>query len=184
MNAIDALLGRHSVSKLTAPAPAGDALQNILLAGLRANDHKRLRPWKFLLIEGDARNRLGELFVRAALEKDASLPLEKQQDIASKTLRAPLIIVAVADIKNEPKVPEIEQVLAAGGAAQLMMLATHAQGFGGVWRTGDMAYNETVKKGLGLSAKDHIVGFLYLGTPAIAAKAVEVRVEDYVQSWE
>jgi nitroreductase len=183
MNAIEALLSRHSVSKLTTPAPSGEALQNILQAGLRANDHKRLRPWKFLLIEGEARNRLGELFVRAALQKDPSVAPEKQQDIASKTLRAPLIIVAVAHIKDDPKVPEIEQVLATGGAAQLMMLATHAQGFGGVWRTGDMAYNKAVKEGLGLSAKDHIVGFLYLGTAAVAVKPVEISVGDYVENW-
>jgi nitroreductase len=183
MNAIEALLTRQSVGKLAAPAPSGEALQNIILAGLHANDHKRLRPWKFLIVEGDARNRLGELHVRAALAADPAVPQEKQQDIAAKLLRAPLIVVAVAQIKDEPKVPEIEQVLAAGAAAQLMLLAAHAQGFAGTWRTGEMAYSNVVKEGLGLSTKDHIVGYLYFGTAVVPARPVEVDVNAYVQQW-
>jgi nitroreductase len=183
MNAIEALLSRHSVGKLTAPAPAGEILQNILKAGLRANDHKHLRPWKFLIIEGDARNRLGDLCARAALVGDASLSVEKQQDIAAKPLRAPLIIVVAAQIRDEPKVPEIEQVISAAGAAQLMMLAAHAQGFGAMWRTGNVAYNDIVKQGLGLLAKDYIVGFLYIGTAAIPAKFTDVDVNEFVQRW-
>jgi nitroreductase len=58
MNAIEALLTRYSVGRLTTPAPTGEALDNIIKAGLHANDHKRLRPWKFLIIEGEARNKL------------------------------------------------------------------------------------------------------------------------------
>jgi len=183
MNAIEALLTRYSIGKLTAPAPTGDALQNIITAGLHANDHKHLRPWKFLIIEGEARHRLGDLCARAALARDPALSSEKQQDIAAKPLRAPLIIVVAANIKDEPKVPEIEQVLSAGGATQLMALAAHAQGFGSMWRTGDVAYSDIVKHGLGLSSKDHIVGFLYVGTPAGAAKRGDIDVDSIVQRW-
>jgi nitroreductase len=183
MNALEALLTRRSIGKLTAPAPTGEALQNILKAGLRANDHRRLRPWRFLTIEGEARHRLGELYVRAALADDPALSGEKQQDIAAGPLRAPLIVVVAAKIVDDPKVPEIEQVMAAGAAAQLMMVAAHAQGFAGMWRTGAMAYNETVKKGLGLAQRDHIVGFLYLGTPSGSAKPDSPELQDYVRAW-
>lgn len=183
MNAIEALLTRQSVSKLTTPAPSGEALNNILMAGLHACDHKRLRPWKFLVIEGDARHRFGALCVRAALAQNPDISSEKQRDIAAKPLRAPVLVVVAAQIRDDPKVPEIEQVLSAGAAAQLMMVAAHAQGFGGVWRTGDMAYNDIVKQGLGLATKDHIVGFLYLGTAAAPAKPAEVDVNTYVRAW-
>lgn len=183
MNAIEALLTRQSVSKLTTPAPSGDALNTIVMAGLHACDHRRLRPWKFLIVEGDARHRLGELCARAAVAGNPQLSSDKQQDIAAKPLRAPLLMVVAAAIKDDPKVPEIEQVLSAGAAAQLMLLAAHALGFAGVWRTGEMAYNDIVKHGLGLSAKDHIVGFLYLGTAALPAKPAELNVNSYAHAW-
>jgi nitroreductase len=56
-------------------------------------------------------------------------------------------------------------VVATGAAAQNIMLAAHAMGFGAMWRTGDPAYDPHVKGALGLAEDDTIVGFLYLGTP-------------------
>ncbi len=183
MNAIEAIHTRNSVGQLTEPGPAGEALDNILMAGVRASDHRRLRPWCFLLIEGTARNKLGELFVQVTKQDKPNLTLEEQQDIAAKTLRAPLIIAVVAHLQADPKVPEIEQLLSTGGAAQLMLLAAHAQGFGGVWRTGDMAYHPRVREGLGLEESDRIVGFLYMGTPKGEKKLTELDPYQFCRRW-
>lgn len=183
MNILEALHTRNSVGKLTEPAPQGEALENILNAAVRANDHQRLRPWQFLLVEGDARAKLGQIFVDVALQRDPTLAAEKQTDIAAKTQRAPLIIVAVAKIQEHPKVPAIEQVMSAAGAAQLIMLAAHALGFAGVWRTGDMAYDIGVRQRLGLDDDDQIVGFLYLGTAQAAKKLAEIDAKDYTVVW-
>lgn len=165
MDALTALLTRQSVSQVGEPGPTPAQLENILKAGLRANDHARLRPWHFLLIEGDARRKLGELFVRVTLQDKPDFPREEQEKLAAKALRAPLIIAVVARLQPSDKVPEIEQLLSAGGAAQLMMAAAHAQGVGAVWRTGWLAYDRRVHDGLGLQANDRMVGFLYMGTP-------------------
>jgi nitroreductase len=148
-----------------------------------ASDHRHLRPWRFVLIEGEAREKLGQVFVDSALEREPDLSAEQRADIAGKTLRAPLIIAVVARVRPNPKVPDIEQLLSAGGAAQLMLVAAHAQGFGGIWRTGGAAYDALVRRRLGLEEGDQIVGFLYLGTPQAAKKLADIDYRDYTVSW-
>lgn len=183
MDILKALHTRGSIGKLAEPAPHGAALENILNAAVRANDHQRLRPWQFLIIEGAARAKLGQIFAEVALQRDPTLSAEKQADIAAKTQRAPMIIVVVAKVQEHPKVPAIEQLLSAGGAAQLIMLAAHAQGFAGMWRTGDVAYDATVRQRLGLQESDRIVGFLYLGTPQAEKKLADIDYRDYTVVW-
>jgi nitroreductase len=183
MDAIEALVTRNSVAQLTEPGPTAEQLDNILQAAIRANDHRRLRPWKFLIIEGQARNKLGELMVKINREDNPELTPEKQQDLAAKALRAPLIVTVVATVRKNEKVPNIEQVLSAGAAAQLMMVAAHAQGVGAIWRTGNIAFDQRMRDGLGLESGDQIVGFLYMGTPKAVKQLTPMDINDYVTHW-
>ncbi len=80
-----------------------------------------------------------------------------------------MVITVVAKTKDHPKVPELEQQLAAGCAVMAMQQAAFAQGLGGIWRTGAFAFDSTVNTALGLDGSDQIVGFLYLGTPVVEA---------------
>ena len=157
-SAIDVLINRVSRGLLTAPAPSGDALTLIQRAALRAADHRQLRPWRFLTVEGAGLVRLGELFLAAKQGDNPALS-------RGPPLRAPMVIVAIASCVEDPKVPEVEQLLSAGAAVQNMLNATHALGFGAMWRTGDLASHPRVRDGLGLAANETIIGFLYLGTP-------------------
>ena len=101
----------------------------------------------------------------------------------AKALRAPLIIV-VAARTQVCKIPQIEQVLAVAAAAQNIMLAAHALGFGAMWKTGDPAYDDSVKSALGLETTDSIVGFLYLGTAdGTSLPAVRPLPEQFVTEW-
>jgi len=184
MDALDALLNRVSVPRLVDPAP--DAAQRELLfrAALRAPDHGQLRPWRFLTVEGDARTRMGELFAEALRVTDAEVADEALTKARGMPLRAPLLVVVIARTQTHPKVPESEQVIAAGCAAHGILLAAHAQGIGAVWRTGDMAYNAHVAKGLGLAADEQIIAYLYLGTPERELRrAPELAVDDFVSAW-
>lgn len=188
MDAIDLLHHRNSAPRLCEPAPAGKVLDDLLKAGMRAPDHAWLRPWRFITIEGDARHRLGELFVTATQRRraagEAEMTGQEVDKLAAMALRAPLIIAVVAAIKSHPKVPAIEQIISAGCAAHGILLAAHAHGFAGVWRTGDNAYDPFVKEGLGLSETDEIVGFVYLGTIDGNYKPLrELSVEDYCRPW-
>ena len=189
MDAITLLHRRNSSPKLREPAPEGEALENMFKAALRAPDHAWLRPWRFLTITGEARNELGRLMVKATQlrKQQAGEPAMTEEEIAklaAKPLRAPLIITVIASIKEHPKVPAVEQVISAGCAAHSLLLAAHAQGFAGVWRTGTNAFDTTVMQGLGLAPNEEIVGFLYLGTVEGNYKPLrELSVSDYAQSW-
>lgn len=183
MDALEALQTRSSAALLVEPAPSGQSLDNLLKSAVRANDHCRLRPWKFLIIEGLARDELAKLFVDVARDGSSTLTDSQAEIISKKAFRAPLIIVVVACIRDHPSVPAIEQIISAGGAAQLIMVAAHAQGFAGIWRTGSMAYEPAVKKRLGVSLDDQIVGFLYLGTASKKKNLSDVEHQEFVQTW-
>lgn len=184
MKALDALLTRSSSPKLSDPLPNEEILENIYRSALRAADHGVLRPWRFLVIRGDARNRLGELFVAAAICQDPQLPPEKQASLKQKALRAPLILVIVSNPVEDPKVPVFEQDLSAAAATQNMLLAAYAQGVGAMWRTGSMAYDKIVMEGLGLSSTEKIIGFLYIGTATGATKNLnDPPVSQFFREW-
>ncbi len=184
MIALNALHNRVSSPGLQAPAPSGDVLLNIQKAALRAADHKMLRPWRFLMIQGERLTELGELFVKAKECAGQSLDEPARGIIASKPKRAPMILVAVAACRQNPKVPEVEQLLSTGCAVQNMLNAAYAQGVGAMWRTGEFAYSPVVHEGLGLRWNEKIVGFLYLGTPKNAFKpAPELPVEQFFSVW-
>lgn len=183
-NALHVLHNRVSVPSLQAPAPQGEVLENIMRSALRAADHKMLRPWRFLLIEGDSLVKLGALFVDAKLATGSQLDSAEQVRLAVKPKRAPMIMVAIACCQDNPKVPVTEQLISTGCAVQNMLNAAFAQGVGAMWRTGDMAYDPLVKAGLGLNAKEKIVGFLYLGTPKGKLKSIpKFIMTDYFQRW-
>jgi len=165
MDALDLLLNRRSASRLAAPAPAGDVLQNIIHAGMRAPDHGALQPWRFVIAENDGLIRFSELLRNAAIKDGAD-----QQAIEKATqapLRAPQIITIIASCKESAKVPQWEQLLSAGCAVQAMQMAALAQGFNGIWRTGAWTDHDAVRAAFQCGLNDKIVGFLYLGTPQL-----------------
>ena len=184
MDAIEALCSRESARALKEPAPSGAALENILASAVRAPDHGRLRPWRFILIESAQRGAFGDLLadqVRRAKPGTTPEALERER---LKAFRAPLIIAVAAVPAASAKIPPTEQVLSAAAAAQSMMLAAFAQGFNAMWKTGDAAYDDQVKRALGLEPKDSIVGFLYVGTEDGERSTLpRPSWRDYTQVW-
>jgi nitroreductase len=167
MEALEAVITRCSVAPafLVEPAPDDAALERILAAGASAPDHGRLRPWRFIVIRGAARARLGEVFAEAQRRRDPAAPEAALEQERGRPLRAPLVIAVAATLDQvHAKIPEIEQILSTGAAVQNILLAAHAQGYGGKWLTGANAYDEHVKAALGLAPDHRLVAFLYLGT--------------------
>jgi nitroreductase len=165
MEALELLASRASNGKLGEPGPDAQAIRVALRAASRAPDHATLRPWRVRLVRGAARERLGEVFRDALKRAQPGASDEALEKTRRKPLRAPLLIVVGARLVDHPKAPRIEQVLAAGMAAHAILLALHAQGYGAMLRTGDAAYDPDVKRALGFSPDDAIVGFIYAGTP-------------------
>jgi nitroreductase len=184
MQAIDALVTRRSAVTLTEPAPDEGALQLIFASAVRAADHGRLRPWRFVVVRGAARERFGELLAAHLARTQPTATAEALQRERAKALRAPLIIVVAAHMIAAAKVPSIEQTLSAGAAAQNIMLASVALGYNAMWKTGSAAYDETVKRALGLEAADAIVGFLYVGTEGGRTPPPRGEWRDLVREWD
>ena len=134
VDALDLLLNRRSIAKLSDPAPEGVALENIIKAGLRAPDHGALTPWRFVIAQGSGLQKLSDILVRAAeADESEEAVIEK---VKKAPFRAPMVITVIAKVTEHEKVPAIEQHLSAGCAAQAMQMAAVAQGFQGFWRSG------------------------------------------------
>lgn len=179
---ISHILNRSSEPRLESPAPAPSTLNTVFKCAARAPDHALLRPWRYLVIEGEGLDALGQVFATTA---DASNPTAlPEEKLRSMTRRAPMIIVGIACHHGHPKVPPIEETLSAGCGMAYILLALEAQGFAGMWRTGSIAYNPAVAEGLGLAANESIVGFLYVGTPISEKPALDRPAPDaFVSRW-
>ncbi|MDO6513020.1 MULTISPECIES: nitroreductase family protein [unclassified Neptuniibacter] len=183
MDALELLHNRVSCPALAEPGPTKAQLDNIYQAALRAPDHGAIRPWRFLTITGSSRERLGELFLQAALADNSELAPERQEKTRKMPLRAPTLIVVIAAVCDHPKVPQLEQEVSAGCAAQNIILAAHAQGVGAMWRTGEMAYHPLVKSGLGVKEEETIIGYIYLGTAKKLRNPPQHDQETYATDW-
>jgi nitroreductase len=184
MDAIEALHRRVSTPRLTAPAPTPEQLEVLFKAAIRAADHGNLRPWRFLVVEGQGLTRLGEVFAQAATAKNPDITQPEIDRCHAMPQRAPLIVVTIARCQPNAKVPQVEQIIAAGAATQNLINAAFAISVGAVWRTGDMAYDPTVKQALGLVEGEEIVGFIYLGTPTVPPHAPrEQNPGDFFSAW-
>lgn len=184
MDALEALHSRVSVPRLAGPVPTQEQIQALFKAALRAPDHAWLRPWRFLLVQGEGLAALGQIFARAALSDTPALDPPALERIQALAQRAPMMIVAISCRQAHDKVPGIEQDLSCAAAVSNMLVAAHAMGIGAVWRTGWLAYHEVVRQGLGLAEHEQLIAFLYLGQPAGNIKSVpELAPEDFVQDW-
>ncbi len=112
LRAVELLLSRQSANLLQEPAPDGAELDLILDAGLRAPDHGRLRPWRFVLIRGAQRNAWADRLAEAAQVRDPVNGNAMGEKSRAWVRRTPLIIAIGAEVKAG-NIPEIEQLLSA-----------------------------------------------------------------------
>ncbi|WNC70485.1 nitroreductase family protein [Thalassotalea psychrophila] len=183
MSAIKFLLSRQSNGFLAEPGPSPEQLKSIFATAMAVPDHAGLNPYKFHQIEGDGLTKLTNIYVDAikAITND-EFKIAKAEKMA---YRAPLLIVVSTDYKKHPKVPEQEQLVTAGCAAHAVQMASTALGFGSMWRTGDVAYSNIVKKGLGISANNDIVGFIYIGSKSKELpNKTRKTADDFIEIWQ
>ena len=185
MDTLTAIQTRNSIPHLEDPAPTHEQMSEVYKGALRAPDHARLRPWKFIEVRGDARERLGNIFLETANSLNQDLTDTEVEKLLKAPFRAPMVIILAADVKHHPKVPEIEQIISLGTAAQNILLGLHDMGFSAVWRTGQMAFNPEITKHLGLQENIQIIGYLYVGTSMGKEKPLpEHNLDDFLEVWE
>ena len=159
---------RRSMGNLDLPAPTHAQIETAIECAATAPDHKKLRPWRFIVTQGDTRHELGNALVAAAKAKAVQEGETLSEKDIAKTqampLRAPVIITVVTKIQAHKKVPPFEQMLSAGAAVQNLILALKAQGFSTVWRTGLLCNEPAVKSYFDVGPDDYVTAFVYTGT--------------------
>lgn len=152
---------------LSGPGPSPAELDRILAIAARVPDHKKLAPWRFVVFEGDARARFGDVLAATLAAEDAAAPSEvRLATERQRFLRAPVVVAVVSRVVEAAGAPEWEQVLSAGASAMNLCLAANAMGYGTCWITEWYAYSKGVAKALGLAPNERIAGFVYIGTEA------------------
>jgi nitroreductase len=187
VEALEAILTRRSVGKVRPDAVPRETVERLLEAAVHAPNHHLNLPWRFWVLTGAAREALGEAMAAALRERTpdpddeagrAALERERR-----KPLRAPVVIVAAVEGSESEPVLDIENVAAGAAAIQNLLLAAHALGLGGMWRTGGPAYQPQVKAHFGLRSEDHLLGFLYLGYPTANPQPTRRSAEGRVTWW-
>lgn len=163
---IEYLQTRRSVKAddLTEPGPDSAQLNTILRIASRVPDHKKLAPWRFIVIQGEARARLGEVLAKVCVANEPDATAGRLETERNRFLRAPMVIAVISSPRRHPAVPEWEQVLSAGAVCMNVLHAAGALGFSGHWLTEWYAYDERVCAALGLGTNERIAGFIHLGS--------------------
>ncbi|HLF01686.1 MAG TPA: nitroreductase [Anaerolineales bacterium] len=167
MDIFEAIHNRQSIGKVKPDAVPRELIEKILAAAAQAPNHHHVRPWRFVVLTGSGRERLGEAMAESIRQRDPNrLPAALEAERA-KFLRAPALIAIGVDKPNEPKVVEIENICAAAAASQNILLAAHGLGLAAMWRTGPAATDPNVKALLGFAPDQHLIGFIYIGYPLV-----------------
>lgn len=183
---LDLLLRRRSTSAkaMGEPGPDSGQLRQILQAASRVPDHGKLFPWRFLVIEGEARAMLGEVLAEALIARNAGVSESLKRFERGRFLRAPVVVAVISSLKAEKPIPEWEQRLSAGAVCQTLLIAAAAAGFGANWLTEWCAYDDIVTQKLGLGEGEKVAGFVYIGT---ATAPLEERprpvLDEIVSHW-
>ena len=183
---IEFLLTRRStVAKMMdGPGPSDAELQKILEAGMRVPDHGHLTPWRFIVLRGEARKKIGAVIAASYKKNNPEATGERIEIEQERLTRAPVVVAVLSRVHKGHKIPEWEQVLSAGAACQTMLIASQSMGYAAQWLTEWFAYDADVKAALGAAADDKVAGYVYLGNPITEGKErARPSYENIVSEW-
>jgi nitroreductase len=176
------LARRRSASPftLTAPGPDAEELAALLRVAARAPDHGKLSPWRFVILEGEAKARFVE-GLRALAQKQEGP--EKAEATLGK-ISIPPLTIAVISSPQQGKIPLWEQQLSAGAVCMILCIAAQAMGFGANWITDWYAFDGEARALLGVQPHEQVAGFVHLGTPGVdPLERVRPDLERIVSRW-
>ena len=173
MDIFEAIHTRQSTPNVKQAVVPEEFISKILAAAVQAPNHHKVRPWRFFVLTGKARERLGEEMARSLKKRQPAIPAAALEVERKRALRAPLVIAVGVDHPADEKDIEIENVCATAAAVQNLLLTSHALGLGAMWRTGPAAYDADIKSFFGLLPTQHLIGFIYIGFPTVEQKRPE-----------
>jgi nitroreductase len=127
-----------------------EVLEGLFELARWAPNHNLTNPWRFRVLGPHSRERLMELAE------------SEQAGAAAKLARAPTLVAVTARLTGD-EAQDREDVLATGVAAYLVLLAAHARGLAGYWRTVALLEDPRARELLGIGSGESVVGLLYLG---------------------
>ena len=161
-----ALRRSTSADMMTEPGPDDEALAAILEIAARVPDHRKICPFRFIVIRGEARARAGGILARRFAATTPDTAGDRVEAERKRFLRAPVVVLVAARIDPSHKTPEWEQVLTNGAVCLNLMLAASAYGFGANWITEWYAYDREILTAFGLAPDEKAAGFVYIGSAA------------------
>jgi nitroreductase len=173
VDTLEAILTRHSVESIKRDPVPRQLIEKLLHAAVQAPNHYKVRPWRFVVLTGKGRERLGVVMAQSLKRQNPSLPDSALEIERAKPLRSPVLIAVGVDKSADPRVLEIENICAVAAAVENLLLAAHAEGLGAKWRTGPAAYESETKKFLGFESDQHLIGYIYLGYPELSPPSAE-----------
>ncbi len=162
---LDFLVSRRSATLLGSPGPTRAELDRILAAAGAVPDHGLLRPFRFVVAEGEGRLQFGDALAMTAAEHQPAMPASVLEKVRAKALRSPTIVVLIASPKAG-KIETWEQNATAACAGYAIVLAANALGIGAVWKSVAFTKGEALAKALGLGQNEQMLGWIHLGTPS------------------
>jgi nitroreductase len=161
---LDLLTTRRSVKPmLMQGGPSAAEIETILSVASRTPDHGKLAPWRFIVFEGEARVRAGDLIASVFRADNPGADADMVAFEAKRLSRAPLVIGVVSSARAHGKIPEWEQVLSVGAVCMNLIIAVNALGYGSNWLTEWYGYDRRVLDGLGLGVHERMAGFIHIG---------------------
>lgn len=156
-------MSRRSAPVLGEPPPSEAELETILRAATTVPDHGLLRPWRFVVVGGEARARFGDALVQSILQARPDSPPEAMVKARLKAFVAPLFVVLISSPREDGKTPEWEQVVSAGLTGYAMLLAAESLGLAAGWKSAHHLGGDTLKELLHLGPTEKLLGWINLG---------------------
>jgi nitroreductase len=167
---------RRSYPHVLPDEPPRAVIDALLEAANQAPNHHLTQPWRFFVLRGPVRRRLGEIVAEEGLKRypapNGAAAEQRRRQVPASFERAPIVIAVAAAPPGLPNIPPWEELAATAAAMQSILLGAHAMGLAAYWRSNGTGL-EGVKTFLGLDPDAQVVGFIYIGYPDATATLVD-----------
>lgn len=173
---LEAMRNRRSIGRVKPDPVDREVIEAILDAASWAPSHFNTQPWRFVVMTGEGRAKLGEGYARvSAAQAPADMGAEELEERLRKArnnaFRSPVVIAAICSPSDDPRAMRAEELAAAQIAVQNVLLAAHAYGLGAIWRSGQPMFDPLMKEQFELRPDEELVAFVYVGHPDMTPAA-------------
>lgn len=188
MSLTDLMLARRSVAprRLGAPGPTRAQVDTLIACALTAPDHGAIRPWRFLRIPEEHRERLADAYVAARREVEPEASEEAISRARRNAFKEPeTLVVIFRPDRHHSAVPVQEQAMSLGAACENILLAAEAMGFGAILLSGETMGTAALRSAFGLAEGEELAGLLCIGTVHNPPGPKDrPPVADHLQDWQ